>query len=63
MTTAISRLRALTGFGDYAGITRFMTGLPMSSPAPARWLDGEHLTRRRRQALVAARRDHLRTTR
>lgn len=61
VSATISRLRDLTRNGDYAyyaDIARFMAGLPLDGPSPARWLDGEQPTRRRWRHLVTARREH-----
>ncbi|MEU8949693.1 ATP/GTP-binding protein [Streptomyces sp. NPDC048489] len=66
LNATLARLRHLTSTEDHAyfvDIAHFMAGLPLSSPSPARWLEGQHSTRQRWRALVAARRDHLRATR
>jgi len=58
LAAAIERLRELTASGDYAyyvDIVSFMAGLPLDSPSPARWLDGEDPVRARWRALVTTR--------
>ncbi|WP_405812575.1 hypothetical protein OG524_36730 (plasmid) [Streptomyces sp. NBC_01520] len=59
VAATIFQLRTTTHDGDYAylvDIAHFMGGLTLEHPSPARWLDGEHSTRLRWRALVAARR-------
>ncbi|MFD3621648.1 ATP/GTP-binding protein [Streptomyces sp. NPDC058676] len=66
LAAAISRLRDLTQSGNYAyyvDIAHFMADLPLNTPSPARWLDGDQATRQRWRALVTNRRHHLRTPR
>ncbi|MFI6587446.1 ATP/GTP-binding protein [Embleya sp. NPDC050493] len=61
VAASIDRLRDLTRGGDYAyyvDIAHFMAGFPLTTPSPARWLDGDATTRDRWRALVTARR-HL----
>lgn len=65
VSACIGRLRGLTASGGYAyylDIAHFMAGLPLDSPSPAQWLDGDQPARQRWQALVTARR-HMRTQR
>ncbi|WP_328512768.1 ATP/GTP-binding protein (plasmid) [Streptomyces sp. NBC_00376] len=60
LTATIDRLRALTATGDFAyftDIAHFMAGLPLPSPSPTHWLDGQTRTRQRWRALVTARRE------
>jgi hypothetical protein len=66
LAASVSRLRNLSQGGDYAyyaDIAHFMADLPLQTPSPARWLDGQRPTRQRWHVLVTGRRDHLRTTR
>ncbi|MFH8411275.1 ATP/GTP-binding protein [Streptomyces sp. NPDC018019] len=67
LADSIGRLRELTRedyYAYYVDIAHFMAGLPLpadaSRPQP-RWLDDEQHTRDRWRALVAMRRNHLRT--
>ncbi|MEU5161189.1 ATP/GTP-binding protein [Streptomyces sp. NPDC020875] len=64
ITAAVSRLRDLTRNGDYTyytDIAHFMAGLPLTTPSPAQWLDGETATRHRWHTLITDRREYLRT--
>ncbi|WP_167828929.1 hypothetical protein [Streptomyces sp. MZ04] len=67
LSATISRLRELTGGGDYAyyvDIACFMAGLPLPADQTApQWLDGERATRARWHNLVSTRREVLRTGR
>ncbi|MFG2472274.1 ATP/GTP-binding protein [Streptomyces canus] len=66
LAAAISRLRDLTQSGNhtyYVDIAHFMADLPLNTPSPAQWLDGDQTTRQRWRALVTNRRRHLRTLR
>jgi hypothetical protein len=63
---AIARLRENTRGGDfayYSDIAVFMADMAPAHPSGARWVDGEPATRQRWQALVTARRHHVRTRR
>lgn len=60
----ISRLCDLAPNGDhayYADIVHSMPDLALDNSSPARWLEKEQTTCRRRRALVTARRHHLNT--
>jgi hypothetical protein len=59
---AISRLSDLTSSGDYTYVTdiaHFMANLPLDTPSPATWLDGQQRTRDRWRTLATNRRDLL----
>ncbi|WP_319701001.1 hypothetical protein [Streptomyces sp. ME19-01-6] len=63
VAASISRLRDLTQGGYYAyylDIAHFMADQPLNDPAAARWIDGDHPTRRRWRAQVTTRQEHLR---
>ncbi|MFE5097378.1 hypothetical protein ACFRCI_45650 [Streptomyces sp. NPDC056638] len=56
----IAWLEELTQNGDYAYYTdlaHFISGLPLTSPSPAHWLDGQLATRQRWRPLVTAHRE------
>ncbi|WP_405720812.1 ATP/GTP-binding protein [Streptomyces sp. NBC_00046] len=60
MTATIARLHDLTRGGTYTyyvDIAHFMAGLPLTSPSPTHWLDGQTRTREQWRALVTARRE------
>ncbi|WP_406404872.1 hypothetical protein OH805_37515 [Streptomyces sp. NBC_00879] len=64
LEAAISRLRDLTQNGNYAyyvDIAHFMADLPLDTPSPTQWIDGEQPTRDRWRSLVTARREYLLT--
>lgn len=60
----IARLRESTRGGDYAyysDIAAFMAGLPVETASTARWVAGAPAARRRRHALVTARKNRVTT--
>ncbi|MFJ3882950.1 hypothetical protein ACIPW5_36560 [Streptomyces sp. NPDC090077] len=59
-----SRLRELTGSGDFAyfvDVAHFMAGLPLPAPSAIRWTESEEHVRSAWRRLVHARQEHLPT--